>query len=82
MIQNVFDLANRTAPVSVRTDPGRIIVGHTNFIEPGAIEGLELSPIQAAMLVLALTNAISAEIDYSTAWEKERTSDEGGDEFL
>lgn len=67
MIEHVFDPAISAAPVSVRTDPGRIIVGPTNFIELGSVQGLELSPIQAALLVLALTRAIAAELEYSQA---------------
>lgn len=68
MIEHVFDPAISFAPISVRTDPGRIIVGPTNFIELESVHGLELSPIQAALLVLALTRAIEAELEYSQAF--------------
>lgn len=82
MIEHVFDPAIVTAPLAVRTDPGRIIIGPANFIEINEIYGLELSPIQAALLVLALTRAIAAEQSYSAAWEKERSMREGDDELL
>lgn len=82
MIERVFDPAIQTAPLSVRTDPGRITIGPTNFIEPNEINGLELSPIQAALLILALTRAVNAELDYSQTWEKERSERQDGDEFL
>lgn len=65
MIEHVFDPAIQSAPISVRADPGRIIVGPTNFIEPNDVQGLELSPIQAALLVLSLTKAIAVELEYS-----------------
>ena len=68
MIEHVFDPAISTAPVAVRTDPGRIIIGPANFIEQNEVSGLELSPIQAAFLVLALIRAIAAELEYSQAF--------------
>lgn len=65
MIERVFDPALQAAPLAVRTDPGKITIGPANFIEPNEISGFELSPIQAALLVLALTKAIEAELVYS-----------------
>ena len=82
MIEHVFDPAIATAPLSVRTDPGLITIGPINFLELNAVYGLELSPIQAALLVLALTRAIAAEVEYSSAWEKERATRRGDDELL
>ena len=64
MIQHVFDPAMNMAAVSVRADPGVIIIGVTNFQDPNDVQGFELSPIQAALLVLALTNAIEVELDF------------------
>jgi hypothetical protein len=79
MIENVFDPAMETEPLTVQANPGRIIIGKTNFLEPSPVYGLELSPIQAALLVLTLTRAIEAELEYSTYLEKNCG---GGHEFL
>ena len=65
MIERVFDPALQTASVSVQADPGKITIGATNFLEENDVSGLELSPIQAALLVLALTKAIEVELGYS-----------------
>lgn len=67
VIEHVFDPAIATGPVSVKTQLGLIVIGRTNFFEEIDVQGLELSPIQAAKLVLALTKAIETELEYSTA---------------
>ena len=79
MIENVFDPLMQTEPLSVQADPGRITIGRTNFLEPSPVYGLELSPIQAALLILTLTHAIEAELEYSSYLEKHCG---GGCEFL
>lgn len=70
MITYVFDPAIETEPLAVRVDPGRIIVGLANFIEPRDVRGFELSPYQAAALVIALTDAIEAERLLSISMDK------------
>lgn len=70
MIQHIFDPAMSTFPITVKADPGRITIGKTSFFELETVYGLELTPIQASILVLALNKAIAAEIDYSEQFER------------
>ena len=70
MLEHVFDPEIKTAPLTVKVNPGQIIIGEANFLDPSCVNGLELSPIQAALLVLALTRAIEAEVGYSMEWDK------------
>ena len=70
MLEHVFDPEIKTAPLSVKVNPGQIIIGETNFLDPLCVNGLEISPIQAALLVLVLTKAIEAEAQYSQELEK------------
>ena len=69
MIQHIFDPAMSTFPIAVKADPGRILIGKTSFFELDTVYGLELTPIQASLLVLALGKAIAVELEYSTAIE-------------
>lgn len=59
-----------TFPVAVKAEPGRIVIGQTSFIELDAVYGLELSPIQASLLALALNKAIAADLEYSEQFER------------
>lgn len=81
MIEHIFDPANNLSAVSVRVDPGHIYLGKTNFIEPRNVSDLELSPLQASLLILALQKAVACEFELAKAWE-ESGGIQDDDEFL
>ena len=80
MLFHVFDPANNLSAVTVRVDPGAIYMGPTNFFDPRAVGAIELSPLQASLLILALQNAIDAEADLTRLHNQSLNQD--GDEFL
>jgi hypothetical protein len=80
MLFHVFDPANNLSAVTVKVDPGAIYLGPTNFIDPRAVGAIELSPIQASMLILALQNALETESELSR--QNPQKFNQDGDEFL
>lgn len=80
MLFHVFDPANNLSAVSVRVDPGAIYVGPTNFIDPRAVGAIEISPLQASLLILALQNAIEGEAELTRLHNQSLNRDD--DEFL
>lgn len=70
MIEHVFDPANNLSAVSVKAAPGSIFIGPANFIELDAVQALELSPIQASLLILALQRAVAWELSLAEDFEK------------
>lgn len=80
MLFHVFDPANNLAAVTVKADPGAIFIGPVNFIDPRAVDAIELSPVQAWLLLLALQNALVAEAELSLARRETLSRDD--DELL
>ncbi len=82
MIAHVFDPANNLSAVSVKVDPGSIYIGPTNFIDLACVNAIELSPLQASLLIVALQRAVAAEFELAQAWEKYKETGPSGDELL
>jgi hypothetical protein len=80
MIEHVFDPANNLSAVTVRVDPGVIYLGPINFFNLRCVDAIELSPIQASLLILSLQKAVEIELKLSES--REDFSSRNGDEFL
>lgn len=80
MLAHVFDPANNLAAVSVKADPGAIYIGPVNFFDLASVSAIELSPIQASLLIVALQNAVRSEAELTRLFQE--SIDRDGDELL
>jgi len=79
MLEHIFDPACEKDGVSIRVDPGQISLGRTNFLAMDEVRDIVISPIQAALLMLALQKAIEAEYQLAVEFEEFKNKLQDGD---
>jgi hypothetical protein len=79
MLEHIFDPACNNDGISIRVDPGQISLGRTNFLAMDEVRDIVISPIQAALLLLALRKAIDAEYELAVAFDEFKNKPQDGD---
>lgn len=79
VIEHILDPACVMDGVSIKVDPGQISLGRTNFFAMDDVADIVISPIQAALLLLALEEAIRVEYQLAVAFEEFKNKPQDGD---